>query len=948
MIQKNRKDADNSAQIAGNEKEIKNLGKKRQYDIITQEQNYKNKGKDFVQNSNKRKPQTQLKQSAKNAPSQQGKLNFQGVRQPATQQHIHSSPTKNITQQVERGRQFNANTGLTQTNPQDLLAENLQLVREEANKLHQQKINEREERQKAYESKQYKSLIELLETELFKKQNLGGFWEDLDQSKLAQIFSEVKSTFESHKIHKDGNHLIQNIYLNMMQTIEDSKSQEKIERFFENNHVQIIHKKNQAANKNQKRKHKKLSKEIENAPKLLFIVGNTQLISDFLLNELKTSHNLIIQKVSMIQRRNTQTFKTSIFEGTQSTVQYQQSGGSSIFEQFFNKANASNQAKNSLSSESTTDPQNSQNTQNPSSTPQYSQKILLFEDMDIVFQDESEFYPQLIKLMQITKVPIILTASNMEKVNESFLQHLEHNLIPFNLVKYKYNRPRGCDIRAYLKMIFLYENFVSENINMQLIDMKDKDLKSRIKSHVTKNLKHIDLRISQIYKQSGRNISQLLNEMHLLIKSCDLENQSKTTTPRKSQQIFQNRNVNIDQLFSNSLTQYATDQQLEDETSILEYAKLSDSISEYSLIQERIDARCDVLQFEDQGFLQDANQKKELKTYKRPKQLLNHFDRLYNLKRNDEILTNKVKDFYNIRMEEKILELVGLIQVKKILNQSLTICHVSSFKININDPIIKSLGSRDFPVSMRENADIHDIYRSIIKQFSIKGCQTLGLGLYPAQMLHNIHNLSAYPQIEYDMQVLPLHEEEPISLDSSQEGQEKENNNIQGNKSEDNSIQTYNSNDNSMQNHLLQQKIPQKNDLTTQKSIKVRQEQQKYQQTVLTKSQFFKSSGNPNKNKKKFEQIQQVTYLLRELSVTDPLDKIYEDLHKNDSKSKFQKLDIDRLQEIISSEKIMLQNIQEQSRNQDYVKASNLRNNKQPELQKQRDIEEEKMELSYL
>eukprot|EP00347_Sterkiella_histriomuscorum_P016083 403354553 len=909
MIQKNRKDADNSAQIAGNEKEIKNLGKKRQYDIITQEQNYKNKGKDFVQNSNKRKPQTQLKQSAKNAPSQQGKLNFQGVRQPATQQHIHQSLTKNITQQVERGRQFNANTGLTQTNPQDLLAENLQLIREEANKLHQQKINEREERQKAYESKQYKSLIELLEKELFKKQNLGSFWEDLDQSKLAQIFSEVKSTFESHKIHKDGNHLIQNIYLNMMQTIEDSKSQEKIERFFENNHVQIIHKKNQAANKNQKRKHKKLSKEIENAPKLLFIVGNTQLISDFLLNELKTSHNLIIQKVSMIQRRNTQTFKTSIFEGTQSTVQYQQSGGSSIFEQFFNKANASNQAKNSLSSESTTDPQNSQNTQNPSSTPQYSQKILLFEDMDIVFQDESEFYPQLIKLMQITKVPIILTASNMEKVNESFLQHLEHNLIPFNLVKYKYNRPRGCDIRAYLKMIFLYENFVSENINMQLIDMKDKDLKSRIKSHVTKNLKHIDLRISQIYKQSGRNISQLLNEMHLLIKSCDLENQSKTTTPRKSSQIFQNRNVNIDQLFSNSLTQYATDQQLEDETSILVYAKLSDSISEYSLIQERIEI-CE-------GTLISSQNKRRHTARQCTVLLSNNF---FGLNQNPQQLSSDDSE-----------------------NDS-----VSSFKININDPIIKSLGSRDFPVSMRENADIHDIYRSIIKQFSIKGCQTLGLGLYPAQMLHNIHNLSAYPQIEYDMQVLPLHEEEAISLDSSQEGQEKENNNIQGNKSEDNSIQTSNSNDNSMQNHLLQQKIPQKIDLTSSKSIKVRQEQQKYQQTVLTKSQFFKSSGNPNKNKKKFEQIQQVTYLLRELSVTDPLDKIYEDLHKNDSKSKFQKLDIDRLQEIISSEKIMLQNIQEQSRIQDYVKASNLRNNKQPEQQKQRDIEEEKMELSYL
>lgn len=33
---------------------------------------------------------------------------------------------------------------------------------------------------------------------------------------------------------------------------------------------------------------------MENIPKLLFIVGNTLLIRDYLLNELKTNHNLII------------------------------------------------------------------------------------------------------------------------------------------------------------------------------------------------------------------------------------------------------------------------------------------------------------------------------------------------------------------------------------------------------------------------------------------------------------------------------------------------------------------------------------------------------------------------------------------------------------------------------------------------------------------------------
>ena len=65
------------------------------------------------------------------------------MKQPATQQHNQSSPTKI---KIGGGSQLSANIGTTYPNPQDLLAENLQLVREEANKLHLQKINEREER----------------------------------------------------------------------------------------------------------------------------------------------------------------------------------------------------------------------------------------------------------------------------------------------------------------------------------------------------------------------------------------------------------------------------------------------------------------------------------------------------------------------------------------------------------------------------------------------------------------------------------------------------------------------------------------------------------------------------------------------------------------------------------------------------------------------------------
>jgi len=37
---------------------------------------------------------------------------------------------------------------------------------------------------------------------------------------------------------------------------------------------------------------------------------------------------------------------------------------------------------------------------------------LFFEDVDVIFEDESDFYSQLSRLISITKVPIILTASN--------------------------------------------------------------------------------------------------------------------------------------------------------------------------------------------------------------------------------------------------------------------------------------------------------------------------------------------------------------------------------------------------------------------------------------------------------------------------------------------------------------------------------------------------------
>lgn len=49
--------------------------------------------------------------------------------------------------------------------------------------------------------------------------------------------------------------------------------------------------------------------------------------------------------------------------------------------------------------------------------------MLLFEDIDQVFNDEGEFHSQLLKLIGVTKVPVILTVSELSReVRTSFLE----------------------------------------------------------------------------------------------------------------------------------------------------------------------------------------------------------------------------------------------------------------------------------------------------------------------------------------------------------------------------------------------------------------------------------------------------------------------------------------------------------------------------------------------
>lgn len=59
----------------------------------------------------------------------------------------------------------------------------------------------------------------------------------------------------------------------------------------------------------------------------------------------------------------------------------------------------------------------------------------------MVFNDEGDFYRELSKLIQVTKVPIILTASNSTYICANLLPLLRKTGVEFEMLKYAFNRP---------------------------------------------------------------------------------------------------------------------------------------------------------------------------------------------------------------------------------------------------------------------------------------------------------------------------------------------------------------------------------------------------------------------------------------------------------------------------------------------------------------------------
>lgn len=171
---------------------------------------------------------------------------------------------------------------------------------------------------------------------------------------------------------------------------------------------------------------------------MLLIIGNTGLIREFVLNELKDDHNLDIQRISLLQKRTAAYFKNSILEGTQSTVEA--ASANKILCAFFKKPPVAVVAEQK--------------------ELQLSQKILLFEDIDQVFTDEGEFHSQLIKLLEVTKVPVIFTMRENKALKEYLKQKMVELGLAFDVVKYRYLKAAQDELRFILVIIHLLEGFV--------------------------------------------------------------------------------------------------------------------------------------------------------------------------------------------------------------------------------------------------------------------------------------------------------------------------------------------------------------------------------------------------------------------------------------------------------------------------------------------------------
>jgi hypothetical protein len=126
------------------------------------------------------------------------------------------------------------------------------------------------------------------------------------------------------------------------------------------------------------------------------------------------------------------------------------------------------------------------------------------------------------KLLGLTKVPVILTASNMKIIKDNLIDQIKESDIKYDTVRYRYIRLLSKDVKVLLKMIFIVENFVKSLIsNERFEQMKDKEIKAALNSFVKKEVEQMKVLINSIYEKNEGNLNGLLNDLQLNLHFTD-------------------------------------------------------------------------------------------------------------------------------------------------------------------------------------------------------------------------------------------------------------------------------------------------------------------------------------------------------------------------------------------------------------------------------------------
>ena len=308
----------------------------------------------------------------------------------------------------------------------------------------------------------------------------------------------------------------------------------------------------------------------------MIVTGDTLLIRDFILNELKHQFNLSVQIVSPTVKRTATTFKMQIFDGSQSNAAFKENSIIGCF-------NSSKLAPKQTPNQSTTEAQ----------TPdQKLSKLLLAEDIDTVFADEPDFYYQLCKLLTITKVPVILTASNASYIQTHFVPLLQKNQdsIDFEILSYSSKRPKTVDLYVMCMLIYMFETKVRFIIQKsEMFTNLDTSLMGELaRNTICLEDQHLypmsNLVSSIIYDHLREGLPAILNKL----QKC--KGNFKCDEPESQ--------LTLSTMFVNGL-----DSLVDQNDSIEAYADQLEHMSGMQEIEERISMRVDDLIFADMGFL---------------------------------------------------------------------------------------------------------------------------------------------------------------------------------------------------------------------------------------------------------------------------------------------------------------------------------------------------------